>query len=45
MKVIGLDSATQMQIFQVLAAILWTGNVEFIDTGNGSAIKSQDGTN
>jgi myosin-1 len=37
MKVIGLSQAEQDEIFRVLAAILWTGNISFVEDKDGWA--------
>ncbi|KAG9241862.1 P-loop containing nucleoside triphosphate hydrolase protein [Calycina marina] len=42
MKVIGLSQAEQDEIFRVLAAILWTGNINFVEDKDGyAAIQDQ----
>lgn len=38
MEVIGLTSTEQDDIFRILAAILWLGNVDFVDGDDGAAI-------
>ena len=40
MRVIGLTQTEQDQIFRLLAAILWIGNVQFTedDSGNGAIV-------
>jgi myosin-1 len=38
MNVIGLSAAEQNDIFRILAAILWLGNVEFVDADDGAAV-------
>jgi myosin-1 len=37
MNVIGLSQAEQDEIFRVLAAILWTGNIQFVEDKDGYA--------
>jgi myosin-1 len=37
MKVIGLSQAEQDEIFRMLAAILWTGNIQFVEDKDGYA--------
>ncbi|KAH7027795.1 P-loop containing nucleoside triphosphate hydrolase protein [Microdochium trichocladiopsis] len=37
MKVIGLSQAEQDDVFRMLAAILWTGNVHFVEGNDGYA--------
>lgn len=44
MNVIGIGADEQHYIFQLLAAILWTGNISFQDTsGGGSKIRDENG--
>ena len=40
MKVIGLSQAEQDEIFRMLAAILWTGNIQFVEDKDGYAAVS-----
>ncbi|WES02042.1 hypothetical protein PX690_21480 [Bacillus velezensis] len=37
MKIIGLSQAEQDEIFRMLAAILWTGNIQFREDEDGYA--------
>jgi myosin-1 len=37
MKVIGLSQAEQDEIFRMLAAVLWTGNIQFREDDDGNA--------
>lgn len=37
MKIIGLSQAEQDEIFRILAAILWTGNIHFVEDKDGYA--------
>jgi myosin-1 len=37
MKIIGLSQAEQDEIFRILAAILWTGNIQFVEDKDGYA--------
>lgn len=37
MRVIGLSQAEQDEIFRMLAAILWTGNIQFVEDKDGYA--------
>ncbi|KAI9758001.1 MAG: hypothetical protein M4579_003237 [Chaenotheca gracillima] len=37
MKVIGLSQAEQNDIFRMLAAVLWLGNVQFVEDDSGNA--------
>jgi myosin I len=37
MKIIGLSQTEQDQIFRMLAAILWTGNIQFVEDKDGYA--------
>lgn len=37
MKIIGLSQAEQDEIFRMLAAILWTGNIQFVEDDSGYA--------
>ena len=37
MKIIGLSQAEQDEIFRILAAILWTGNIDFVEDKDGYA--------
>jgi myosin-1 len=43
MQVIGLSDGEQNSILKVLAAILWLGNVEFVDNGEGNAAIADPG--
>jgi myosin-1 len=36
MNVVGLTAQEQNDIFRMLAAILWIGNVQFVDSEDGS---------
>ena len=38
---IGLDAASQLEIFKLLSAILTLGNLDFVKKGEGSAIENQ----
>ncbi|RDL33189.1 Myosin-1 [Venustampulla echinocandica] len=40
MRVIGLSQAEQDEIFRMLAAILWTGNIQFVEDKDGYAAVS-----
>lgn len=40
MKTIGLSQAEQDEIFRMLAAILWTGNIQFVEDKDGYAAVS-----
>jgi len=40
MKVIGLSQAEQDEIFRMLAAVLWTGNIQFREDDDGNATVS-----
>lgn len=37
MKIIGLSQQEQDEIFRVLAAVLWTGNIHFVEDKDGNA--------
>lgn len=37
MKIIGLSQSEQDQIFRLLAAVLWTGNIQFAEDDQGNA--------
>ena len=37
MKVIGLSQTEQDEIFRILSAVLWLGNVQFLENGEGNA--------
>jgi myosin-1 len=37
MKIIGLSQAEQDEIFRMLAAVLWTGNIQFVEDKDGYA--------
>jgi myosin-1 len=37
MKIIGLTQAEQDEIFRMLAAVLWTGNIQFMEDNSGYA--------
>ena len=39
---IGMSAAEQWELWSVVAAILWTGNLEFTEKGDTSAIKNND---
>ncbi|KAI0446479.1 P-loop containing nucleoside triphosphate hydrolase protein [Xylaria telfairii] len=42
MKIIGLSQAEQDEVFRMLAAILWAGNIQFIEGDDGyAAVKDQ----
>ena len=43
MQVIGLSADEQNSILKVLATILWLGNVQFVDDGDGNAVISDPG--
>jgi myosin-1 len=43
MQVIGLSDGEQNSILKVLAAILWLGNVEFVEGDDGNAAISDPG--
>ncbi|KAI1751828.1 P-loop containing nucleoside triphosphate hydrolase protein [Xylaria castorea] len=38
MKIIGLSQAEQDEVFRMLAAILWAGNIQFIEDDDGYAV-------
>lgn len=38
MNVIGLSATEQNDIFRILAAVLWLGNVDFVDGQDGAAV-------
>jgi myosin-1 len=40
MKIIGLSQAEQDEIFRMLAAVLWTGNIQFVEDKDGYAAVS-----
>jgi myosin-1 len=40
MKIIGLSEAEQDEIFRMLAAVLWTGNIQFVEDKDGYAAVS-----
>ena len=42
MQVVGLSPEEIQQVFQLLAAILWTGNVQFVESGNSDNAVVQD---
>ena len=42
MNVIGLSTTEQDQILRMLAAILWIGNVQFAEDGEGNAAVADD---
>ncbi|SZF01843.1 unnamed protein product [Blumeria hordei] len=44
MNVIGLSEAEQNEIFRMLSAILWTGNITFIENQEGYAAAADQGT-
>ena len=38
MKIIGLSQAEQDEIFRMLAGVLWTGNIQFVEDKDGYAV-------
>ncbi|RKF73816.1 Myosin-1 [Golovinomyces cichoracearum] len=45
MNVVGISQAEQDEIFRMLAAILWTGNITFSEDQEGYAVVQDQGTN
>jgi myosin-1 len=43
MNVIGLTGDEQNSIFRILAAILWLGNVDFVEGDDGNAVIADTG--